>query len=179
MDFTLYELIDAYEFADIEDTFVGLYKNYKRNAVGFEEVFETLKDFEDIPLSEYTICITHVNEEGEDFDSYDHITGYSEKEDLPVCLSFTPWNEWMGMKIDSETLKNYSGEQIICHCLWEMTFYGFNEDNIQKVIKEISEATFEETFEEIEEIEEEAESKELLKEMLKYEIESSSSSDER
>jgi hypothetical protein len=66
-----------------------------------------------------------------------------------------------------------------------MTFYGYNEKEIQKVIDEIemsaskSYSSAEAMMEELEDIEEEAESREFLEKMLKNEIESSSSSDDR
>ena len=65
-----------------------------------------------------------------------------------------------------------------------MTFYGYNEKDIQKFINtldsEISDRRFasaEAMMEELEDIEEEAESREILEKMLKNEIESSSSSE--
>ncbi len=36
----------------------------------------------------------------------------------------TPWQEWLSMQIDKDTLNDYSKNEIITHCLWEMTFFG-------------------------------------------------------
>jgi hypothetical protein len=184
MDMMLHELLDAYEFADIEDTFTGLYKKtYVRNAVGYEEVFETLKDYENVIFSDYCIQIDHVQSDR----PYENVTGKRTSEDFNVSLSFTPWKEWLGMRISPGVFENYTGQEILCHCLWEMTFYGYNEKEIQKVISEIESASFEAKryasadamMEELEDMEEEAESREILEKMLKNEIESSSSSDDR
>jgi hypothetical protein len=172
MDMMLHELLDAYEFADIEDTFTGLYKKtYVRNAVGYEEVFETLKDYENVIFSDYCIQIDHVQSDR----PYENVTGKRTSEDFNVSLSFTPWKEWLGMRISPGVFENYTGQEILCHC------------EIQKVISEIESASFEAKryasadamMEELEDMEEEAESREILEKMLKNEIESSSSSDDR
>jgi len=38
-----------------------------------------------------------------------------------------PWNIFVGYNIEKETLEKYSKEDIIGHCLWEMTYFGFTE----------------------------------------------------
>lgn len=43
------------------------------------------------------------------------------------ALDLTSWSEWMGMEVDEESLKAMTNEQFVCHCLWEMTFFGFKE----------------------------------------------------
>jgi hypothetical protein len=183
MKMTLYDLLDANEFADIEDTFASLYKkNYVRNAVGYEEVFETLKEYDDVYRDEYVIFVTDVPA-SENMDGYTHVNGKKPSEEHSVCLSFTPWKEWLGMEIDEVSLKNYTGEEILCHCLWEMTFYGYNENDIQKVLSDVEMETrefesAEALIQELEDINEEAESRKILEKMLKNEIESSSSSDD-
>jgi hypothetical protein len=58
-------------------------------------------------------------------------------EDSPYALSetefsleFEPWNEWLGMAIDADTLNAYPPSEIVAHCLHEMTFFGFDETEI-------------------------------------------------
>ncbi len=59
-------------------------------------------------------------------------------EDLEFyAIEFRPWEDWLGMEIDPETLKTISSLDIICHCLWEMTFIGYEQDEIQKQWQEI------------------------------------------
>ena len=50
-------------------------------------------------------------------------------------LDFTPWAEWLCMEIEEETIDKFSEIEILCHCLWEMTFYGFKETKIKKKLK--------------------------------------------
>ncbi|MFJ6209216.1 DUF6557 family protein [Lysinibacillus sp. NPDC092081] len=54
----------------------------------------------------------------------DHI-GYS--------LVGNSFNEWLNFYIDSDTLDSMSVESILAHCLWEMTYFGYdNFDNEYK-----------------------------------------------
>ena len=54
-------------------------------------------------------------------------------------IEFTPWDEWLGMSIDSETLNTFSKEEIVMHCLWEMTFCGYEQEEIQEKITDLKE----------------------------------------
>lgn len=52
-------------------------------------------------------------------------------------LSFEPWEHWLGMQIDSATLAEYTAPGIVAHCLWDMTFHGFEQWQIQETRDEI------------------------------------------
>jgi hypothetical protein len=54
-------------------------------------------------------------------------------------LDFKPWNEWLGMNLEPDSLEQFSHEQIIAHCLWEMTFYSFDQTTIQAVLEKLNE----------------------------------------
>ena len=66
-----------------------------------------------------------------------YVDGYKTHPDKDsYALEFEPWNEWLGMGvvdcIDNEKMA-------LAHCLWEMTFRGFDEKIIQKERKKIRE----------------------------------------
>lgn len=41
------------------------------------------------------------------------------------------------MELDRATLEAYSGPDIIAHCLWEMTFFGFDQETIKEQGEEL------------------------------------------
>jgi len=41
------------------------------------------------------------------------------------------------MEIEQESLSKYSELDIIGHCLWEMTFYGFTQEKIKKQLAQL------------------------------------------
>lgn len=55
-----------------------------------------------------------------------------------LALEFTPWNEWLGMKIDQNSLKNFNQLELICHCLHEITYMGFSQKEIEKEWQKIN-----------------------------------------
>ena len=54
---------------------------------------------------------------------------------IVVCLAH--WAEWLGMEIDPDTLTRYTEPDIIAHCLWEMTFFGYTLEDIRQTWDEI------------------------------------------
>ena len=54
-------------------------------------------------------------------------------------LTATPWSFWLGMGVDEDTLKDMSVEDIMVNCIYEMTWWGYDEEtinlNINKFIK--------------------------------------------
>jgi hypothetical protein len=50
--------------------------------------------------------------------------------ELPYSLGMTKWVEWLGMKIEPRTLSRYSELEIVAHCLFEMTVYGWSQGDV-------------------------------------------------
>lgn len=39
-------------------------------------------------------------------------------------LDLVMWPEWLGMRIDESTIAEYGEKATLCHCLYELAFYG-------------------------------------------------------
>ena len=52
-------------------------------------------------------------------------------QEVRYALDLTPWEEWLGMSIAPETLETFKPAEIAAHCLWEMTWHGFNQVKTQ------------------------------------------------
>jgi hypothetical protein len=63
----------------------------------------------------------------------------TDEHEVAFGLDFKPWNEWLGMNIEPDSLEQFSDEEIVAHCLWEMTFYGFDQTTIQSVLEKLNE----------------------------------------
>src|SRR5262245_6834287 len=50
--------------------------------------------------------------------------------ELPYSLSMTKWVEWLGMEIEPQTMSRYSELEIVAHCLFEMTVYGWSQGDV-------------------------------------------------
>lgn len=59
--------------------------------------------------------------------------------EVGFALDFTPWCQWLGMDIDSDTANNIKlmRADIVALCLYEMTFHGYEEESVQETLEEI------------------------------------------
>lgn len=63
---------------------------------------------------------------------YADIAGYNDEEPSGYFMSASPWEQWLDLVIAKETLVELDSNEIIGHCLWEMTWFGsFDEDIIE------------------------------------------------
>ena len=53
-------------------------------------------------------------------------------------LSFHKREEWLGMRIDPISLSSYTASQIVAHCLWDMTFHGFEQMEVDATLEELN-----------------------------------------
>jgi hypothetical protein len=101
-----------------------------------------------------------LEKESSDFEFYKFKTPEEKEEfgnrEVSYGLEFNSWDKWLGMEVDKETLDNFSNEEIIAHCLWEMTFIDYDQTKIQAVMKKLDE-----TVKEIENMTEEEKKKNL------------------
>lgn len=100
------------------------------------------------------ISIAYIDNVPEEENTYYDVNGISEedskKEDAWIqgyAIEYCLFNEWLGFGISEKLLTTYSEINIICHCLWEMTFVGFTTeekqeaiDKLEKACKEVDEA---------------------------------------
>ena len=96
------------------------------------EAFEKLKTLESAKSST-KIKIEYVHEA--------HYTGWAVdgiEAGVTYALDFTPWNEWLGMELEAETLNILQPHEIAAHCLWEMSFYSFDEEKTQAALSDLS-----------------------------------------
>lgn len=136
------EIIKRNSWLSVELVFLQLYPEEKKNILGFEEVFNELKTINPTE-TDISIMVSH---EKDDFDNeeYVHVSGYNNHpEDNPdeltisLALEFTGWDEWLGMDLDKKSMMDFTELELISHCLYEMTFFGFDQESIQKEMDEM------------------------------------------
>ena len=45
-------------------------------------------------------------------------------------LDLPRWEEWLAIRVPQSLLEKITAAEIVAHCVWEMTFYGFTQENI-------------------------------------------------
>lgn len=130
------DLITTNSWLSIEKVLLQLYPNEQKNITAYEQIFNDLQLMEAVAGN---ISIV-VSNEYDAFDGLEYVD-VSGRDNNPqenselltnaLAIEFTPWNEWLGMDIDKNTLQEFTELEIIAHCLYEMTFMGFEEEEIQ------------------------------------------------
>jgi hypothetical protein len=107
----------------------------EKNILAYKNVFEELL-FVHPEDSEISILVTH---QKDDFDGeeYVDVSGKyahpkNKEEEFSQALEFSTWSKWLGMEICPQSFKQFSELEIISHCLYKMTFVGFEEKEIQE-----------------------------------------------
>lgn len=146
------ELVYKYKWDEISLSLMHLYPNDQKNIAGFRMAFEQLQTLTPVKTNMRII----LKEVFDEFESswYTSVSGRNgtlkKEENLEIFkddkignqevsygIEFVDWQEWLGMDIDPESTSNYSEPDIIAHCLWEMTFYGYTQGAIKKTIDTI------------------------------------------
>lgn len=136
---TFKQLIQTNTWSAISPLFLKLYPDAEEDMLGYELVFNKLMSMD----PEKTAMSIVIYKEKDGQDEYIDVSGLhnhpkNEEEKYPQGIELTPWPEWLGMDISEETLKDYSEPEILIHCLYEMTFAGFSEDDIPKALRKIN-----------------------------------------
>ena len=139
------DLIKESSWLSVEIVFSKIYPDQISFLENYETVFNQLKILKPKCSSIYIIIENVIdefdNEKYVSVSGYDNLKVSASKNQIKesLALEFTPWAEWLGMSIDQESIKSFSSLEIICHCLDEMTFMGFNQkeidDELQKIRK--------------------------------------------
>jgi hypothetical protein len=114
---------------------VKLYPDQAKNIKAYKSIFSKLQQMK---AAKSNIQIVVAHHFADELNDEDFVEVYGIKKTKtgtkPThwALDFTPWKEWMGMEIHKSTLKEFNELELIGHCLFEMTFMGFDERTIQK-----------------------------------------------
>lgn len=79
-----------------------------------------------------------LNKESSDYEHFkDNVTDEFAQSESTYALEFTPWDQWLYMTIDEDTINNFSLVEIVSHSLFEMTYCGYDQKDIQARLDEL------------------------------------------
>lgn len=127
-------LLSSNAWLSVEAILMRLYPDEKKSISGYEEVFNKLL-LMNAEEGDMSIVVTNRKDDFDD-EEYVDVSGrynnpQNEEDKFSQAIEFTAWNKWLGMDISEESLMSFSELEIIAHCLFEMTFAGFEEEEIQ------------------------------------------------
>lgn len=147
---------------NVEIQLINLYPDEKKNISAYEDVFSKLLIMPE-SASDMVIILDKVPDPVSANGYGISVLGVKKDNPKPehpltslYAIEFESWDKWLSMEIDTNATREFSEPEIIAHCLWEMTFAGFDENKIQGKLNKLTE-----TAEAIEQMPEE-EQKKLL-----------------
>ncbi|MFA5154727.1 MAG: DUF6557 family protein [Clostridia bacterium] len=126
---TLKELISEFKTKDILKRLIKLYPDQKKSVIGYINVLKELSKLK--PKSDKMQILIEKEYDKYDKKSYLHVCAIDSKKQT-YAIEFEPWNTWLGMEINPQSYKICSELDIICHCLYEMTFVGFSNEKVKQ-----------------------------------------------
>ena len=154
------QLIDDTTWEQIEEALIRIYNVTPHNMEGYMSVVQKLSNMTP-KESDMRICIDWTPPDGFNETGYWDIHGrdgtlHKDTDDAKLFpkaeedwlnsevtwgLEFNKWEEWIGMEIDSNTANNIELRRadIVAHILYEMTFVGYDEEEIQDKADELKE----------------------------------------
>ena len=139
----LKESVDSISWTELQAVIIKDYPGQESNLEGYKKVFEILKKLTSI-VSETVMCLEHVEKDAIIDEPYVNVFGIKPNEakenkfSTSYSLSFSRWEEWIGMKIEEQSMKEFSQAEIVAHCLFDMTYYGFDQDSIKRTLEDIN-----------------------------------------
>lgn len=137
----LSEIINANHWLSIKIILLDLYPDQLNIIDTYESIYKKLQQEQPVD-SEIEIVLTECFDDDDIEKNYVDVSGrkkVNEYSDITegLAIEFVPWNEWLGMNISQDTLRNFTEFEIISHCLYEMTFIDFEETEIQKQMSDL------------------------------------------
>lgn len=132
----LKNLILETKWKNIEPIILKLYPEYKNDIEGFEMVYLQLKEIQP-EESDYIINIEFTTPRFEGDEPYWDVSSIDKNDNKKYALDFVKWEIWLGSEIAKDVLNKFTNEEIISHCLFEMTFDGFSQNQIQEKKNEL------------------------------------------
>ncbi len=128
------ELLDSVKDEDVLDILDKFYAEDLRESYGL--LLKNLRAIKEIIREDkLKLCVilfenTNMPEDGEVQKPSPDAFGYNFVEKTSYSLVITERAEWLGYDIFEKCFKYMSKEEFVAHCLWEMAYFGFNEDEV-------------------------------------------------
>lgn len=131
----LSELIKNASFENICKAMMKWWPDQETSKESYKDVFAKLSVMtpKKHNLNDMFIDVSIVEEDGKD---YLDVTGMElSNPNKSYAIEFVPWIEWISMFITKKTLNILSNDEIIAGCLYEMTWSGFTEKQINSKLE--------------------------------------------
>ena len=131
----LKDFVTKFDWIEIKPRFLALYPDCISSIDNFKRSYFELKTLN--PEENLEQMIIHIQLVDNGIDRYHDVSGFQPNHSQTYGLEFEKWEKWLGMGFTIDTIRNYTPIDILIHCLWEMTFFGYDQETIAKERAEI------------------------------------------
>lgn len=133
---TFQDVLFEVEWEDVWEQIVKHYPKQK-NKDGYYNVLQTL--FNLTPAENPDGCTIIIDLQQDDVEGGEYYMVAGLENGNRYAIEYCPWEEWLGYYIDKRLLTEMTLPEIVAHCLYEMTWGGFTQEDIKKHVDEIAE----------------------------------------
>ena len=133
----LKDLVKEIPFEEMKERFTILYPGYMKSIKGYKSVYKLL--LKKRPTKSTTIIdIEWIdNKDADGGGGYWDVHGKEPNDDTKWALDLSSFSKWLGFTIGPEVPLRKDKATLLCHILWEMTFHGFSDKEIQKLTRSL------------------------------------------
>lgn len=133
---TLQDLLDQFTDKDIFAKLFKLYPDQRKSKAGYKAALFEMRNINpkttDMTILVHTVPPNDLNDE-----EYVSVSGrYPKEPDTNYAIEFEPWDVWLGANLHPDTTY-LPPLDALCHCLWEMTWRGYSDKEVQTEAKEL------------------------------------------
>lgn len=138
------ELIKNIAFDDVWEVMEREYHVKKGDYEVYRRVLEELKVLNSSACnSEITLVVAKVEDFSEPGTYIFEVFGIKAGDQEHYGLEMSPWEEWLSAKVLEKSIDKYGGAAVVAHVLYEMTFFGYSAEVVNKRIAEEEEILME------------------------------------
>jgi len=133
---TFKDLIDQSDWDTVSSTLMQLYDDAEESIDGYQLVWESLRKMAPV-TDKMKIVVDWCPPDEFGDEAFVDVSGIKQSDNLSYSICCTPWQSVLGMEICEDSLAAFTTDEIIAHTLWEITFMGYEEKDIQAVLGDI------------------------------------------
>ena len=128
----LFELIQTNNWLSVEFTLLNMYPDQKKNIESYKGIYAQLQQAVPLNTNMQIVLTQYFDEETNEKSNVD-VSGFKETNpNESYAIEFVLWKKWLGMTITEIIMAQFNELEIISHCLYEMTFVGYSEEEIKE-----------------------------------------------
>lgn len=137
---TFKELLETVTFADVWKEMEEVY-SWKEGA--YEAYLKAFNQLKELPPKvndgDLKLAVVRVEDEFHPGTFIYEVFGVKPDDKERYGLELTPWRKWLSFEVIDKCINTYSAEVVAAHSLYELTFFGYDADEIEaRIEKEIA-----------------------------------------